>query len=82
MPHWLLVSEDNLDDLTSAIVELVRNPDRARQMGARARAYVEKTYAVHRLHAHLADLFDVALGVVQRPQSDTNFSRAFVNDAA
>jgi glycosyltransferase involved in cell wall biosynthesis len=77
-----LVSQDNLDDLTTAIVELMRNPDRAREMGVRARAYVEGTHSVHRLHAYLADLYDAALGAVRQPQSDTNFSRTFVNDAA
>jgi glycosyltransferase involved in cell wall biosynthesis len=77
-----LVSEDNLEDLTNAIVELVRNPDRASEMGGRARVYVEETHSVHQLHTHLADLYDAALGVVQRPQGDTNFRRAFVNDSA
>jgi glycosyltransferase involved in cell wall biosynthesis len=77
----LLVSQHNLDDLTHAILELVRNPARAREMGGRARAYVEETHSVHQLHAHLADLYDAALGVVQRPHGDTNFRRAFANDA-
>src|SRR6185369_11670187 len=78
----LLVSEDNLDELTNAIVELVRNPHRARDMGGRARAYVEQTHSVHQLHVHLAGLYDAALGVIQRPQGGTNFRRAFANDAA
>ncbi len=77
-----LVSEDDSDALTNAIIELVRNPNRAREMGARARAYVEETHSVHQLHTHLADLYDAALGVVQRPQTDTHFRRAFANDAA
>jgi glycosyltransferase involved in cell wall biosynthesis len=77
-----LVSESDTDALTNAIVELVRNPNRAKEMGTRARAHVEETHSVHQLHAHLAELYDAALGVVQRPQSDPNFSRAFVNDPA
>jgi glycosyltransferase involved in cell wall biosynthesis len=77
-----LVSEDNLDELTNSVVELVRHPIRAREMGGRARSYVEETHSVHQLHAHLADLYDAALGVIQRHQGDTNFRRAFANDAA
>jgi glycosyltransferase involved in cell wall biosynthesis len=57
-----LAAQDKSDELSSAIVALVQNPSLAKEMGARARACVEKTHSVHQLPTHLADLYDLALG--------------------
>jgi glycosyltransferase involved in cell wall biosynthesis len=61
-----LAAQDNADELSTAIIALVQNPGLAKEMGARARAYVEKTHSVRQLPAHLADLYDLALGNRQR----------------
>jgi glycosyltransferase involved in cell wall biosynthesis len=61
-----LAAQDNADELSTAIVALVQNPGLAKEMGVRARAYVEKTHSVRQLPAHLADLYDLALGNRQR----------------
>jgi glycosyltransferase involved in cell wall biosynthesis len=76
-----LASEDHPDELSNAILELVQNPNLAAEMGARGRAYVEQTHSVHKLPAALSDLYELALGT-HRAHSDTEFSRAFGNDAA
>jgi glycosyltransferase involved in cell wall biosynthesis len=75
-----LVAENRLDELPRAILELVRNPDLAARIGARARAYVEETHSVHKMPTHLAALYDLALG--DHPlQPDTNFNRALTHNA-
>ena len=76
-----LIAENQLDELPRTVLELVRNPDLAACIGARARAYVEETHSVHRLPVHLAELYDLALGD-RRLQPDTNFNRALTHDAA
>jgi glycosyltransferase involved in cell wall biosynthesis len=60
-----LAAQDKADELSSAIVTLVQNPGVAKEMGARGRAYVEKTHSVHQLSAHLHDLYALALGNCQ-----------------
>jgi glycosyltransferase involved in cell wall biosynthesis len=76
-----LVAENRLDDLPRVILELVRNPNLATQIGARARAYVEETHSVHKLPDHLAELYDLALGD-RRIQPNTSLNRALTRDAA
>jgi glycosyltransferase involved in cell wall biosynthesis len=61
-----LAAQDRADELSSAIVALVQNRGLAKEMGARGRAYVEKSHSVHRLSAHLGDLYALALGNRQR----------------
>jgi glycosyltransferase involved in cell wall biosynthesis len=75
-----LAAEDRLDELSNAIVELVRNPGRAVEIGARARAYVEETHSLQRLPAYLSDLYSLALGD-RRLQPDTNFNSPLTTDA-
>jgi glycosyltransferase involved in cell wall biosynthesis len=76
-----LAAKDEINELTSAILALARNPQLAIEMGARARAYIEQTHSVHQLPAHLADLYDLASGIRQGTQHEPRFSRALANDA-
>jgi len=57
-----LVAQDNLDELSNSILELIRNPNLAIEMGVRARASIEEAHSVQNLPAHLADLYDLTLG--------------------
>jgi glycosyltransferase involved in cell wall biosynthesis len=75
-----LAAEDEMDELTNAILALARDPKLAMEVGARARSYVEQTHSVHQLPAQLAELYDLALGIHQRPQHKPKFRRAFAND--
>ena len=76
-----VVAENQIDALPRAVLELIRNPDRAAEMGARARAYVEETHSIHKLPAHLAELYDLALGD-RRFQPESNSSRSLTHNAA
>jgi glycosyltransferase involved in cell wall biosynthesis len=76
-----LVPEDQPAELSNSILQLLRNPNLAMQIGVRARAYVEETHSLQKLPQYLADLYDLALGD-RRFQSDTHFTRALANDAA
>lgn len=76
-----LVGENQLDELPRIILELVRKPKIATEIGARARAYVEETHSVRKLPVHLAGLYDLALRD-RHLQPETNFNRALTHDAA
>jgi glycosyltransferase involved in cell wall biosynthesis len=74
-----LAAEDRLDQLSTAIVELVRNPGRAVEIGARARAYIEETHSLQRLTAYLSDLYSLALRD-RHFQPHTNFNPPLTTD--
>jgi glycosyltransferase involved in cell wall biosynthesis len=56
-----VVERDDLDGLTAALAELVRNEPRRIEMGRRARQYVEAHHSLDRLPAYLERLYDLAL---------------------
>ena len=56
-----VVERDDLDGLTAALAELVRNEPRRIEMGRRARQYVEAHHSLERLPAYLERLYDLAL---------------------
>jgi glycosyltransferase involved in cell wall biosynthesis len=76
-----VVPDGHSGGLSNAIVQLVRKPDLAIEIGARARIYVEETHSLHKLPVHLTNLYKLVLGD-RRLQSETDFNRALVNDAA
>lgn len=54
---------DRPEDLAAEIVQLLRDPDRARQCGERARAYVERA---HRWETHVGALETILSGLTAR----------------
>ena len=56
-----LLDPDDLDGLTAALVELVRNSQLRTGMGRRARTYVEENQSLHRLPVYLSELYQKAL---------------------
>jgi len=56
-----LVEPGDLEGLTWAVAELVKNAGLRPKMGQRARAYVEENHSLHRLPAYLAGLYQQAL---------------------
>jgi len=52
---------DDLNGMTAALAELVRNPKLRIEMGRRARTYVEQNHSLERLPACLSGLYQLAL---------------------
>jgi len=55
-----LVSGDDMEGLTKAVLKLIHDPDLRSSMGSRARAYVEETHSIHRLAENLSGLYEIA----------------------
>jgi colanic acid/amylovoran biosynthesis glycosyltransferase len=56
-----LVNEGHVDAIATAIIELLRDPDRRRQMGTAGRARMVDEFDLRRQSALLADLYDTVL---------------------
>lgn len=56
-----VLDPDDLDGMVAALVQLAINAPLRRQMGERARRYVEEEHSVHRLPVYLGNLYDQAL---------------------
>jgi|ERR1051326_1350054 glycosyltransferase involved in cell wall biosynthesis len=79
---FLVPCEDTKAQL-DAVSQLVEDPGLRTEMGTRARAYVEEVHSLHRLPAHLADLYDLALGKPATQRSETHsFSAPARNGAS
>jgi glycosyltransferase involved in cell wall biosynthesis len=52
-----LVDPTDVDQVTNALIELIKDPERATQMGQRGRAYVQKHYTWKNEFQHLLNLY-------------------------
>ncbi len=77
-----LVPQEDAEAPLDAISQLVSDPSLRTEMGTRARAYVEDIHSVHRLPAHLNDLYHLALGKSLTQQSETGGCGASARDAS
>lgn len=56
-----LAEPDDEDSMVAALVALAREPQRAREMGRRARAQIEASFGLGRLPSYLSDVYEAAL---------------------
>lgn len=56
-----LLPPDDLDGLTGAIVQLIRQPGLRAKLGSSARTFVEEQHSVQQIHVHLSRLYETAL---------------------
>jgi glycosyltransferase involved in cell wall biosynthesis len=64
-----LLAPDDLDGQAAALVELIRNVDRRREMGNMARSYVELNHSMQRLPGQLEQLYRRALPAARKAAS-------------
>jgi glycosyltransferase involved in cell wall biosynthesis len=65
-----LFPPDDLDGLTTGVLELVCRADLRARMGARARAVVEDRHSVHQLPVHLCRLYQAAFRLSSKPDAN------------
>jgi spore coat protein SA len=52
---------DDEHTMTKALLELIKNPDLRKRMGANARLYVEKNHSLQQMALGLGDIYEAAL---------------------
>jgi glycosyltransferase involved in cell wall biosynthesis len=65
--NGLLVETGNCDQLKSAMIELCRNPDRAKRMGERGKLIVNERFNVHEMAKQYGELYIKILGKNKKP---------------